>query len=120
MVLDVTAKTKDGKELFRDSKIYMPQASNSRGDAMVYGAQFKMGFLRDTSLQPLQTKEEKYEITFPYEDVEKEAGKPKVREIKAKEMDVTVELRYQLDPAVGEIGKRSFVLYNTTKTVSVK
>lgn len=120
MVLDVTAKTKDGKEIFKDSKIYMPQSTNCRGDAMVYGAQFKMGLVRDTSLQPLQTREEKYEITFPYEDVEKEAGKPKVREIKAKEMDVTVELRYQLDPAIGEAGKDSFVLYNTTRTVSVK
>ena len=116
----MTAKTPDGKEIFRDSKIYMPQSSNSRGDAMVYGAHFKMGIIRDTSLQPLQTREEKYEITFPYEDVEKEAGKPKVREIKAKEMDVTVELRYQLDPAIGEVGKDSFVLYNTTRTVSVK
>ncbi len=120
MVLDVTAKTKDGKEIFKDSKIYMPQSTNCRGDAMVYGAQFKMGLVRDTSLQPLQTREEKYEITFPYEDVEKEAGKPKVREIKAKEMDVTVELRYQLDPAIGEAGKDSFVLYNTTRMVSVK
>ena len=116
----MTAKTKDGKEIFKDSKIYMPQATNSRGDAMVYGAHFKMGYTRDTSLQPLQTREEKYEITFPYEDVEKEAGKPKVREIKAKEMDVTVGLRYQLDPAIGEAGKDSFVLYNTTRTVSVK
>ncbi|MBI5097716.1 MAG: hypothetical protein HZB30_00560 [Nitrospirae bacterium] len=116
----MTAKTKDGKEIFKNSKIYMPQATNSRGDEMKYGAQFKMGLIRDTSLQPLQTREEKYEITFPYEDVEKEAGKPKVREIMAKEMDVTVELRYQLDPAVGEIDKRSFVIYSTTKTVSVK
>lgn len=118
MVLDVTAKTKDGKEIFRDSKIYMPQATNSRGDAMVYGAHFKMGYARDTSLQPLQTRIENYEIKFPYEDVEKE-GK-KVREIKAKEMDVTVELRYQLDPAPGEVGKDSFVYYKITKTVGVQ
>ncbi len=120
MVLDVTAKTKDGKEIFKDSKIYMPQATNSRGDAMVYGAHFKMGLVADTSLQPLQTKVETYEIRFPYEDIEKELGKPKVREIKAKEMDVTVELRYQLDPAMGEVGKDSFVLYNATRTVGVK
>ena len=119
----MTAKTKDGQEIFRDSKIYMPQSSTSRGDiadAMVYGAHFKMGIVRDTSLQPLQTKLETYEITFPFEDVEKEKGKPKVREIKAKEMDVTVELRYQLDPAPGEAGKDSFVLYKTTKKVSIK
>ena len=116
----MTAKTEDGKEIFKESKIYMPQATNSRGDAMVYGAHFKMGYTRDTSLQPLQTRVETYEINFPYEDVEKERGKPKVREIKAKEMDVTVELRYQLDPAPGEAGKDSFVLYKMTKKVSIK
>ncbi len=116
----MTAKTKDGKELFKDSKIYMTQATNSRGDAMIYGAHFKMGYTRDTSLQPLQTKVETYEINFPYEDVEKEKDKPKVREIKAKEMDVTVVLRYQLDPAPGEAGKDSFILHETTKTVTVK
>lgn len=116
----MTAKTKDGKEVFKDSKIYMTQATNSRGDAMVYGAHFKMGYTRDTSLQPLKTKVENYEINFPYEDVEKEKDKPKVREIKAKEMDVTVVLRYQLDPAPGEAGKDSFVIYETTRTLKVQ
>ena len=98
----------------------MTQATNSRGDAMIYGAHFKLGYTRDTSLQPNQTKVETFEIDFPYEDVEKEAGKPKVREIKAKEMDVTVVLRYQLDPAPGETGKDNFVLSETTRTVSVQ
>lgn len=98
----------------------MTQATNSRGDAMTYGAHFKMGYIRDTSLQPNQTKVETFEIDFPYEDVEKEAGKPKVREIKAKEMDVTVVLRYQLDPAPGEAGKDSFVLFETTRTLTVQ
>lgn len=117
----MTAKTKDGKEIFRDSKIYTNHATTSRGDdAQVYGAHFKMGYTRDTSLQPLQTKVETFEINFPFEDVEKEPGKPKVREIKAKEMDVTVVLRYQLDPAPGEAGKDSFVIYETTRTVKVK
>jgi len=60
----VTAKTKDGKEIFKTQKIYMPQATNCRGDEMKYGAQFKMGLIRDTSLQPLQTKVEQFEITF--------------------------------------------------------
>lgn len=119
----MTAKTKDGKEIFRDSRIYMPQASTSRADVsdvMVYGAHFKMGLIRDTSLQPLRTRVETYEITFPYEDVEKERGKPKVREVRAKEMEVTVELRYQLDPAPGEVGKDSFLLYRTTRGVAVQ
>lgn len=115
----MTAKTKDGAEVFKSSKILMTQATNSRGDAMVYGAHFKMGYVRDTSLQPGKTKVETYEITFPYEDVEKEPGKPKERMIKAKEMDVTVELRYQLDPAPGVEGTDSFTFFKTTKTVKV-
>jgi len=77
-----------------------------------------MGYIRDTSLQPLQTRIETYEIKFPYEDVIKE-GK-KVREIKSKEMEVTVELRYQLDPEPGELNKDSFVFYKTTKTVAIR
>ena len=117
MVLDVTAKTKDGKEIYKDSKIYMTQATNSRDDAMVYGAHFKMGYVRDTSLQPLQTRIEKYEIKIPYEDVEKD-GK-KTREIKNKDVEVTIELRYQADPAIGEMGKDSFTMFKTTKVVSV-
>jgi hypothetical protein len=116
----VTAKTKDGTEVYKDTKILMTQATNSRGDAQVYGAHFKMGYVRDTSLQPNQTKLETYEIKFPFEDIEKEPGKPKERVIKAKEMDVTIELRYQLDPAVGEIGKDSFVFFKTSKTLSIQ
>ena len=119
----MTAKTKDGTEIFRDSKIYMPQSTNSHGgpiasDSTTYGAHFKLGILVDTSLQPLQTKVENFEIKFPYEDVEKE-GK-KVRVIKAKEMDITAELIYQYDPAIGEVGKDSYVLYKETKTVKVR
>ena len=119
----MTAKTKDGKEIFKDSRIYMPQSTDSRGgviasDTTLFGAHYKVGILADTSLQPLQTKLETFEIKFPYEDVEKE-GK-KVRVIKAKEMDVTIELVYQYDPAIGEIGKDSYLLYKETKTVKVK
>jgi hypothetical protein len=118
----VIAKTKDGKEIFYDSKIYMPQSpAFGRGDKMVYGPFRKSGMLRDTSLQPGQTKVETYEIKFPYEDVEKE-GK-KIREVKAKEMDVTVKLWYLPaggDPRTGVVGKDQFLFSETTKTVSVK
>jgi len=115
----VTAKTPDGKEIFKDSKIYMPQATNSRGDAMVYGAQYKMGLVADTTLQPGQTRVEKYEIKFPYEDVEKEPGK-KTREIKAKEMEVTVELRYQSGADPGELGKGHFIFFKEAKKITVQ
>jgi hypothetical protein len=105
--MDVTAKTKDGKEIFKSEKIYMLHAGDSRneGDQMVYGPANKLSFLEDNTFQPLQTRTENYELKFP-EGI--------------KELDVNVELRFQYGPEVGTIGKDSYVLYKTTKTVSVK
>jgi hypothetical protein len=118
----VIAKTKDGKEVFYDSKIYMPQSNAyGRGDKMVYGPFRKAGMLRDTSLQPGQTRIENYDIKFPFEDKEKD-GK-KVREIKAKEMDVTVRLWYMPaggDPRTGTVNKDQYLFFETTKVVSVR
>lgn len=101
----MTAKTPDGKEVFKDSKIYMPQATNSRGDAMIYGAQYKMGLVADTTLQPGKTKVEKYEVKFPSE---------------SKEMEVIVELRYQPGPDPGELGKGHFIFYKEAKKLTVQ
>lgn len=78
--MDVTTKTHDGKELFKDSKIYMPQATTCRDEKMVYGAHKKVGYIRDTSLQPFKPTEETFEIKLP-EDV--------------KTVEVTLELSYQ-------------------------
>jgi len=118
----VTAKTKDGNVVFNAYKIYTPQSpAKGRGDKMVYGPFRKSGFLADTSLQPGQTKIENFEIKFPYEDVEKE-GK-KVREVKAKELNITVQLWYLPaggDHTKGVVGKDKYLFYETTKTVSVK
>ena len=125
MVLDVTAKTKDGKEIFNEAKIYMPQSpAYGRGDKMVYGPFRKSGMLRDTALQPGQTRTETFEIKFPYEDVEKE-GK-KVRDIKAKDMEVTIKLWYlpaggdHRDDKAVEVNKGKYLFFETTKNVSIK
>lgn len=79
----MTAKDKDGKEIFSDSKIYMPQATTTRDEKMLYGAQWKVTYIRDTSLQPFQTRNETFEIKLP-EGV--------------RDVEVTVELTYQLFP----------------------
>ncbi|MDP2166987.1 MAG: hypothetical protein Q8J64_01510 [Thermodesulfovibrionales bacterium] len=81
--MEVTAKTKDGKEVFADQKVYMTQATSSKDEKMIYGAQWKVGYLRDTSLQPYKTRDESFEIKLP-EGV--------------RTVDVTVELTYQLFP----------------------
>ncbi len=77
----VTAKTLDGKEIGKVEKHYHPQATNCRDTKMKYGAQWKVANLRDTSLQPAQTKEETIEFDLP-KDV--------------RTVDVTVELAYEL------------------------
>ena len=118
----MTAKTKDGKTVFNQQKIYMPQSpAKGRGDKMVYGPHRKSGMLRDTALQPGQTKAETMEIKFPYEDIDKD-GK-KVRNVTAKELDVVVSLWHL--PAGGELaaleaGKGKFLFHESTRRVTVK
>jgi hypothetical protein len=118
----VTAKTKDGKEIYNEQKIYTPQSpAKGRGDKMVYGPHRKSGMLRDTTLQPGQTRAETFEIKFPYSDEEKD-GK-KVRNVTAKEMDVTVSLWHL--PAGGdlkslEVNKGKFLFHESTTAVTVK
>jgi len=65
VTLDVSVKDKDGKELFKDQKIYMPQSGNGYGQSMVYGAFAKLTLLRDTSLQPYMPNKETFEINLP-------------------------------------------------------
>lgn len=118
----MTAKTKDGKVVFNEQKIYMPQSpAKGRGDQMVYGPHRKSGMLRDTSLQPGQIKVEDFEIKFPYEEAARD-GK-KVKNLKAKELDVVVSLWHL--PAGGELdklelNKGKYLFHESTRTVTVK
>jgi hypothetical protein len=77
----VTAKSTDGKEIFRDERNYHPQATSCLNEKMVYGAQNKSSYVRDTSLQPFESKDETFEIKLP-EGV--------------RAADVTVELNYEI------------------------
>lgn len=65
MVLDVTASTPEGKKIFENSRIYMPQSTDSRSTQMVLGPENKLGLIRDTSIQPFVPKEETIEIPLP-------------------------------------------------------
>ena len=65
VTLDVSVKDKDGKEIFKDQKIYMPQSGNGYSQAMVYGAFAKLTLLRDTSLQPFRPNKESFEFKLP-------------------------------------------------------
>ena len=116
----MTAKTKDGKEVFNSSKIYMPQSpAYGKGDKMVYGPFRKSGMLRDTSLQPGKKTVETFELKFPYEEKD---GKPDPATIK-REIDVTIKLWYMPaggDHKKGVVDKDQYLFYETTKTVKVQ
>ena len=77
----MTAKTVEGKEVYNTERHYHPQATDCRSNKMLYGAQVKTQYIRDTSLQPLETKAETFEIFLP-EGV--------------RTVDVTVSLRYEI------------------------
>jgi len=96
--MDVTAKTKEGKAVYQNSIIYMPQATNSKENKTLYGAQYKVGYIRDTSLQPFGPRKEKIEISLP-EGV--------------RTVDVEVALTYQ--PMPGKV----IPITKVTKTVSL-
>ncbi len=98
MVLDVTASDLHGKEIFHTSKIYMPQATDSRSSQMVLGPDKKLGLIRDTSIQPFAPKEETIEIPLP-EGVT--------------DVDLEINLTYQ--PRPGDI----YPIHNIKKRVSL-
>ena len=64
-MLEVTARSRDGRELFKARRIYMPQCTDSLGPVMVLGPDKKLGIIRDTTFQPLQLKKEKFQIDLP-------------------------------------------------------
>jgi hypothetical protein len=65
VVLDVTANNTEGKNIFETSRIYSTQATDSRSTHMVLGPENKLGFIRDTSIQPFAPKEETIEVPLP-------------------------------------------------------
>ena len=61
----MTAETIDGNSIYTTRRVYMPQAGDSLGKQMVLGPDKKLGFLRDTSIQPFAPKEEHIEMDIP-------------------------------------------------------
>lgn len=61
----MTAETLDGRNIYRTARYYMPQAGDSLGGEMMLGPDKKLGFLRDTTIQPFAAKEETLEIALP-------------------------------------------------------
>jgi hypothetical protein len=79
--MEVTAKTLDGKEIYKEEKHYHTQATSCLNEKMAYGAQNKSSYVRDTSLQPYKSNDETFEIKLP-EGV--------------RTVDVMVEMNYEI------------------------
>ncbi len=89
----MTAKDSKGKELFRQSRVYMPIPQQlGRGDKMGRGPYEKSGILRDTSLPPGRPVLEAFEIPFPVEEIKQ--GDTVKRNILDYDMTIDVELMY--------------------------
>lgn len=63
--MDVTATDSDGKKIFEASRYYHTQSTNALSTETVLGPEKKLGFIRDTSIQPFAAKEETIEIPLP-------------------------------------------------------
>ena len=112
----MTAKDSKGKELFKQSKTYMPIPQQlGRGDKMGRGPYEKSCILRDTSLPPNKTLIENFEILFPVEETKQ--GDKAVRTILDYDMTVDVELMY-LPFGTKESGQ--FTWQKVTKKVSIE
>ncbi len=97
--MEVTAKTLDGKEIFKDERHYHTQATNCLNEKMVYGAQNKSSYVRDTSLQPYKSTDETFEIKLP-EGV--------------RTVDVTVEMNYEI-----QVPDNKVQIHKVTKRVTL-
>ncbi|MBI5639135.1 MAG: hypothetical protein HZA17_01795 [Nitrospirae bacterium] len=97
--MEVTAKTLDGKEIYKEEKNYHTQATNCLNEKMAYGAQNKSSYVRDTSLQPYQSKDETFEIKLP-EGV--------------RTVDVTVEMNYEV-----QVPDNKVPIHKITKRVTL-
>ena len=82
----MTASSPDGKRIFQTSRLYSSQATDARSTQMVLGPENKLGFVRDTSIQPFAPKEETIEVPLP----------PRMR-------DAVIEVNLSYQPRPGNV-----------------
>jgi hypothetical protein len=93
----------DGKELYKETKTYMPQHKLSYDDnTMVYAANRKLTLMRDTSLHPFVPKNKTIEVKLP-DDVQ--------------EAVVEATLTFRQPPGIPE---DEFPIHTVTRQVSLK
>lgn len=93
LVLDIRATTPNGKEIYKESKIYTPHPARfGNRHVMGRGAYDKNAMISDTTPAPFETITETFKIPFPYKDIKK--GKKTIRKLLSKEMNLDIELWY--------------------------
>ena len=81
--------------MFKQEKIYMPVPQQlGRGDRMGRGPYEKSGIIEDTGLPPHKTVAERFEVSFPVEEVLNAGGRVVDRKLLAHDLEVKVELWY--------------------------
>ena len=99
----MTAKNNSGKEIFKQSKIYMPIPQQlGRGDKMGRGPYEKSGIIRDNGLPPDRPVHENFEIPYP-----------------AGEYDMTVDVELMYLP-FGTVESGKFSWQKVAKKVSIE
>lgn len=94
----MTANSLDGKRIFQTTRNYAAQATDSRSSEMVLGPEKKLGFIRDTSIQPFAPKEETIEVPLP-----------------ANLRDAVIEVSLSYQPRPGNI----YPIHKVTRQVSL-
>jgi hypothetical protein len=120
MLLEVAAKTSDGKEIYKETKIYMPYPGRfCRGDQMGRGPYEKCGFFPDTTLPVNREVTATFRIPYPYKDVKK--GDETERNILSKEIEINFELWYvPFGETTGPLSQWNVLWHKVTKKVTIE
>ncbi len=112
LVLEVTAKTRDGAEVFSRTKTYMPIAQRfGRGGRTGQGPYERTGFVEDTALPAGRTVREKFDIVL-------EPREPAQGKEKRPPLEVTVNVKLRMaDSAMANAGGSTW--YEATRVVKL-
>lgn len=103
--------------MFNNERVFMPVPQQlGRGNRMGRGPYEKSGLVEDSSLPPLRTVTSSYEIFFPFEDVENEAGDT-VRRFPSESLEIEVKLWYL---PYGTMWDDAFLWREEKRTVTIE
>ncbi len=113
LVLEVTAKTPDGAEVFSRAKTYMPIAQRfGRGGRTGHGPYEKTGIVEDTALPAIRTVRERFDIVLePEQPAKGKETRPP--------LEVTVNVRLRMVDS-GMANAEGITWYEATRVVKLE